>query len=378
MNKTPQLRPHQQEVLDKWNEHTGNRALLFMPVGSGKTYTSLAMLQARGITKATLVGIIATFPKWKADAEKYDITLECVSHQMFAKTYYKPKHHDLILDECHKLIGNSVNKMALKHTKDLSKTVLSLSATPNWNSGFRWYNVLQTLWYRPGGYINWLYGNCNVKANPFSRLPDFVDFKLGLDEFLKSYPFIHRIIEDDDYEIKDIEFTRTSNPQYDKVKTYSLLDCQSGSKVMGSVMEKLQVLNTLQYCDIDLSDDEKYLANLREDLTKWLKEQPKSLIYCNKAKMGELVAATLDCLIITGKTNKKLIPTIVNQFGHKDNHLVVTDVMATGYDEFPGITDSLIIFQDTNDNKQREQLIGRINRGKNKGKANICRVAFEK
>src|SRR5690606_24310855 len=104
------------------------------------------------------------------------------------------RHVPVIVDEFHLLGGHTGKGWKKLETlaAGLAAPLIIGSATPNYNDAERCYcivHVLDPLGNR-GGFIQWLYQNCETEINPFGAIPNVLGFLHYRDaeEFLASHP----------------------------------------------------------------------------------------------------------------------------------------------------------------------------------------------
>jgi superfamily II DNA or RNA helicase len=119
---------------------------------------------------------------------------------------------------------------------------------------------------------------------------------------------------------------------------------------------------------INLLDDHGFLRT--ETLTvllELLETAPKAvMIYSWSSKIGDAVSRSLDRagvahVYITGKNSEPDRNVMLTKFKTGQvSVLIGTDALATGTDGLDKVCDTLVIVNDTSDNAQRKQLMGRI------------------
>ncbi len=143
----PDLRPYQEAALSAW-EMAGQRGLIVLPTGSGKTRTAIAAMAKLGLTTLCLVPTRALLHQWHDEIQKYyrgaigrlgdgQFDPQPITVSTFESAY---RHIDrlgnlfdlLIIDEVHHF-GSGIRDEVLEMS--LADARLGLTATPPANIG---------------------------------------------------------------------------------------------------------------------------------------------------------------------------------------------------------------------------------------------------
>ena len=362
----PELFPHQENFLESVQK-LGDpaRALLFYKTGAGKSLTAMLGMKALGHTFVVVIAPPSTHPQWQALAAQLGVGVRCMSHAKFRMADTRlSREVAIIADEFH-LFGGQKGKGWKKFdsmARHLKAPIFMLSATPNYNDAERCYCVQHVLDPHSckGGYLQFLYDNCETEMNPFGMEPRVLGFRKYPDaaSYLADLPGVFYLPDDLIYTIDDIWYhedlpIEMTDLGYDRRK----------HKMIGSIME---ARHTARFQGL-VGDDGHLRPEIFEGpVADVLMKHKTVLIYCNREAIAIALARSLDrhCMkyaIVTGNTPKLLKHTIVHEFlTGEHNILIGTATLATGTDGMDRVCDTLLILDDTDDDALRRQLIGRI------------------
>lgn len=346
------------------------RALLHFKTGSGKSITSLAGVAAYDHKQAVVVAPPSTHDTWVAQAQKLDIELECMSHARFRMKDTKlSRNVPLIVDEFHMLGGHGAGGFSKldRLAPGIKAPLILASATPNYNDAERVYCIQHVLAPETcrGGYIEFLYQECNTKQNPFGKVPLVMGKDDGVQPFrrfpdaasyLESLPGVYYLPDDLVWSIEDIEVVATWPHE---IETYGYNARRH--RVIASGIEERHTR-----VDLALIGDDGLIRPDVYDVLEQLVGNASTpvLIFANHSTVAEALAATLRKVeygLVTGKTSQKMKQFVVEQFRkRKLDVLIGTASLATGTDGLDKVSDTLVILDDTDDDSLRRQLVGRI------------------
>lgn len=345
---------------------------VYYPTGKGKTWIQLGCVYLRGYKEAVIVAPPITHPKWIEDAAKLGIKATMMSHAKFRQADTKLNRKvPLVIDEFHMLGGQTGMgwKKLDRAAAGLQAPLIFASATPEYNDAERVYCVAHVTdpFSHRGGYEAWLYRNCVVEPHRFRVLPTVLGFHQYKDaeEFLVALPHVVHVPDEAPDIIKDVDMSHVSMP--DVFEDLGLDTTQP--RIMASQMEKRHRRRYLQIVDPTQRGHELE-QSLREDVMDQMwnlvdPDKEKLLIFCMHATVAEVVYDTLvhggGVGLITGKTKPVDKNQAVQDFINGDMQILIgTATMATGTDGMDKVCNTMIILDDTDDNAQRRQLVGRI------------------
>lgn len=348
-----------------------DRLCVYFPTGKGKTWIQLVCLYLRGYTSAVIVAPPITHPKWEEDAAKLGIAATMISHATFRMPKTKLNRKvPLVIDEFHMLGGQTGNGWVKldRAAAGLHAPIIIASATPEYNDAERVYCVAHVMdpFSHRGGYEAWLYRNCQIEPHRYRALPTVLGFHRYKDaeEFLVALPHVVYVPDTAPDILKDVQMNSVMPDVFEDLG----LDTTQ-PRIMASQMEKRHRRRYLQIVDTEQRGHELE-HSLREDVQEqmWSLVDPdaeKLLIFCMHATVAEVVYDTLvhggGVGIITGKTKAVDKNQAVQDFIHGDMQILIgTATMATGTDGIDKVCNTMIILDDTDDNAQRRQLVGRI------------------
>ena len=379
--------PHQLEAFEKWE--TLEKACVYYPTGKGKTQIMLTMVWVRGYSTVVVIAPPITHNAWIRHGRTLGLKVIAMSHAKFRQKDVKlQRETPVIVDEVHLCGGQTgagwtkLDKMAA-HLK--APLVLG-SATPNYNDVERVYCVAHVLdpHGNRGGFIGWLYRNCETAENPFGTIPNVVK-PLNYDtaeEMLADLPGVIYIPDEAPDILRDwqVGYEELSD-EFEELGVD-----RSRERIMASVMEKQQRESLLKI----LTPDEKGLTDwVAEMLGRldgdviFMQEPNTVLIFAQRSTVAKViydlyVELGLDsrknnplhdadddwfwsCGYIDGSMTTKQKLEISEDFVRgKFRVLIGTASLATGADGMDKMCDTLIIVDDTNDDSLRRQLVGRI------------------
>lgn len=367
------LQDHQREAVEyAANERRlGNRLrmCLYHRTGAGKTITSLASMVAVGAADVMVIAPPVTHDEWVRWGSKLDLTITPYSHAKFRQPSFKvSRGQPIIVDEFH-LLGGHVGKGWKKLdriARGLLAPLVIASATPNYNDAERVYciqHVLSPLSIR-GGYLQFIYNECETRHNPFGNTPEVIGFHGGrsAEEYLKSLPGVHYV---EDVAIKqvniiDFDLPALNIPQ--EFDTYGM-NPRSG-RICASLMETRHARNKLAKID-DVGLARLFFYGKVIELAH--AGAKPAVVFSASATIATALQRSLEqhsslsSLLVTGRdtTPAKIAKVELFKNGGVDL-LIGTATLATGVDGIDKMCDHLIIVDDTDDDSLRRQLIGRI------------------
>jgi hypothetical protein len=341
------------------------RLCLYYKTGAGKSVTALLCARLWGQDAAVVIAPPSTHPAWKEAGRRWGVTVECISHAKFrmADTVLS-RHRMVIADEMHLFGGQGGKgwKKLDRLAKGLLAPLILASATPNYNDAERCYciqHVLDPLSCK-GGFLQFIYQNCETEQNPFGQMPKVTGFLHYADaaEYLSSLPGVAYLPDDLVYTIDDVELYAPP----------SAVMLRYGYNEQKHRMIASQIEERHTRIQQGLISDTGQLDMGAWDLIEPILEKAKSpvLVFANHSTVAESLARRLilndvEHRLVTGKTPSKVKDTYIAEFnaGLVDV-LVGTASLATGTDGMDKVCDTLIILDDTDDDSLRRQLIGRI------------------
>lgn len=353
-----------------FEEHAGDpgprqRLCLYYRTGAGKTVTSLALLLLWGCTAATVVAPPSTHGSWQEWADQMGVDVVLMSHAKFRQKDTKlDRTRAIIADEMH-MFGRNTGKGWKKleqAARGLDAPLIMASATPNYNDAERVYciqRILDPLSCR-GGFLEFLYKNCETEADPFSMTPKVVGFRNYVDaaNYLAALPGVAYLPDDLTYRIVDRNVTAGTVPHEYVLFGYN----PRKRKIMASQMEERHDLVDFQILDAG----GVLRSSVADEIERAVEDDKPVLIFCNHATVAEGVAGWFmqegqPHGLVTGKTSKDAKLETIERFKQGDfNILIGTSTLATGTDGLDKVCDQLLILDDTDDDSLRRQLIGRI------------------
>jgi hypothetical protein len=240
-----------------------------------------------------------------------------------------------------------------------------MSATPNYNDAERVYCIQHVLDRHSckGGYLEFLYRECNTKQNPFGQEP-LVDedqpFRHHADAaaYLAALPGVDYLPDDLVYTIQDLP---VASHWPAEAETFGLNE--RAGRIIASQMEERHAR-----INLGLVDDSGRLRSDVYDLLSTIAGMATTpmLVFANHSTVAEALDRSLydhdvKSCTVTGSTPAKKKADRIEAFksGVLDV-LVGTATLATGTDGIDKMCDWLVILDDTDDDALRRQLVGRI------------------
>ena len=377
---------HQIDAFDYWkfDSDTPERMLLHYTTGGGKTSTALVCLWLSGIKEALVLAPLSTHKEWREAAALLGIDVTLVTHQKFRqKTFRTKRDMPIVVDEFH-MLGKQTGvgwKKMRRLAASLAAPLIMCSATPNYNDAERCYCIEAILspTTAKGGYLQWLYLNCDTTQNPFGMTPLVSGFKLHSTaaEYLKTLPgalylpdpyapVIHDIVLD--HAVPD-EFTRLGVVRHYELQTPT---------IVASQMEERHQVKKFNLIDFDTPLNPALREDVYDELIQIAGNSVTPIMVFSMsaavAKALTYTAATHGARVglITGDTtsisrsdtsyvNTTNRSDVLNEFKNgRLDMLVGTAAISTGTDGLDRCCDTLVILDDTDDPSLRRQLMGRI------------------
>lgn len=343
------------------------RCCLYFKTGAGKTRTGLELVKQAGHTEALVITPPSTYAQWVQAGQAMDIDVQPMSHAKFRMKDTKLRRDQAVIaDEFHMFGGHGKTGWTKldRLAKGVQAPVILMSATPNYNDADRVYCIQHILdpHGTKGGYLQFLNDHCNTAVNPFGMVPlvdDERPFKLFKDaaEYLAALPHVYYLPDDLDYTIEDLGVPEKIFPEMDKFG-YD----KARHRIIASGIEEKH-----QRIFLNLVDDRGRLeaAAYREILGVLGKHKGPLLIFCAHSTVAVAADAVLGRSfktgLVTGDTPKKKKAERIAAFNDGVLEVLIgTATLATGTDGMDKVCDTLMILDDTEDDAQRRQLIGRI------------------
>jgi hypothetical protein len=341
------------------------RRCLFYKTGAGKTITALIDMSLWGHRESVVIAPPATFKQWEAAAAKVGITVHCMSHAMFRSPKTRlSRTMPVIADEMH-LFGGHGGKGWRKLdllAMHLQAPMILASATPNYNDAERVYCVKHILdpHGTKGGYLAFLYQECETEENPFGMMPKVTGFRHHphAAAYLASLPGVDYLPDDLVYQIEDLPMDGLDSPAMDRFG----LDVRN-HRIIASLIEERHTRTIQSLVRQDgLLVDEAYqiLTDVAGQATSPL------LVFAVHSTVAQACSRSLTYhgvkhRLVTGATSTRDKAANISRFldGALDV-LVGTASLATGTDGLDQVCDTLVILDDTDDDALRRQLVGRI------------------
>lgn len=342
------------------------RACLYYRTGAGKSLTALAGVKLLGHHEALVITPPSTHRQWVEAGESIGVQVECMSHAKFRmKGTLLKKDKAVIADEFHMFGGHKGAGWSKldRLSAGLKAPLILASATPNYNDAERVYCVQHIL--DPagtkGGYLAFLYQHCKTEANAFSMTPDVVEFWHydGAAAFLADLSGVYYLADDLVYSIQDHPVQKKIPPEMEEFGFN-----RRRSKMVASTIEK-------RHAEVDLS-----LINdvglLKLDVWDWLRDliadaDTPVLIFAMHSTVAVAIERRLfadtvwTAVLVTGDDSTKRKNQKIKEFVNGNAKVCIgTASLATGTDGLDKMCNTLVIVDDTDDDAQRRQLIGRI------------------
>ena len=359
-----ELFDYQQQFLDEVHDLPEPvRACLYYKTGAGKSVTALLGMKDMYYDEVLVIAPPSTHQQWVDLGLKYGMIVRTMSHAKFRmKETLLNRRMPVIADEFH-LFGGQRGQGWVKLDRlamHLQAPIFLLSATPNYNDAERVYCVQHIL--DPasckGGYLQFLYRNCQTEVDPFSMVPKVLGFLNHRDaaHYLSELPHVWYLPDDLVYQIQDVAYDEDI-PEELVTLGYN----RRKHKMIASLMEQR---HAIRYQGLVAEDDHLH-GHVFMKLLGFLTPSPV-MVYANHSTIAEALARSLDRIgvkyaVVTGDTPHKQKQQIIAEFrAGMHDILIGTATLATGTDGLDRVCDTLVILDDTDDDALRRQLVGRI------------------
>lgn len=341
------------------------RACLYFKTGAGKTLTGMLGVHHAGFDEVLVLAPPSTHKAWAEQAISLGMQATLISHAKFRQKDYRiSRNTAVIVDEFHLLGGHGGKGWKKMDTlaRHLQGPLVIMSATPNYNDAERVYCIQHVLDPHSckGGYLEFLYRECETEQDPFSQTPKVLGFRNYPDAaaYLAALPGVYYLPDDLVWSIDEIDLEVDEDQA---LVTYGY-DART-HRVMGSIIEEKhkRIFNAL------VDDDGQLTPDVRQLLHKLLAlATTPVLVFANHSTVADAADESLANLghvvtKVTGKTPAKKKEARIQAFRDRVlDVLVGTATLATGTDGLDKMCDCLIILDDTDDDSLRRQLVGRI------------------
>lgn len=341
------------------------RACLYFKTGAGKSLAAMMGMVRLGHTEVVVIAPPSTHPQWQALAATLGMEIQVMSHAKFRMTSTRlSRSIPIIADEFHLFGGHQgqgwkkLDKMAMH----LRAPLFLLSATPQYNDAERVYCVKHVLDPHSckGGYLQFLYDECETEQDPFSQTPKVLGFRRfdSAEAYLAGLPRVFYVPDDLAYTIEDVV--------YEVRLPDELVEYGYNRRTHRMVASQIERMHTDIYQG--LLDDEGHIREeLLDQLEELLATSPSStLVFANHASVAAVVEKCLkergwSCELVTGAMYAERRRETITEFCAGVHKILIgTSTLATGTDGMDKVCDRLVILDDTDDNALRRQLIGRI------------------
>ena len=343
------------------------RICLYHRTGAGKSVTALVSLALWGYQKAVVVAPPSTHPAWHETALKLGIEIKTMSHALFRSKRTKlPKDWPLIADEIHMFGGQGKQGWTKldRYGQHLKAPIILASATPNYNDAERVYcigHILHPKKYA-GGYIQFLYRECETEENPFSRTPNvtgFIDYA-DAEQYLAAMEHVYYLPDELVYSIDEKWLPAMQSAQ---INSYGYNPWKH--RIIASQIEDKHTKIYQSFVTQNGWLQSSVLSTLTRQINS---TEGPVLIFVNHSTIAEAVLKSLaevyapgTVRLVTGKSSPAEKNSAVKSFNAGQLQVLIgTSTLATGTDGMDKVCDHLIILDDTEDDAQRRQLIGRI------------------
>lgn len=343
------------------------RICLYHRTGAGKSVTALATLALWGYQEAVVIAPPSTHMAWQETAIKLGMVITTMSHALFRSKRTKlQKDVPIIADEIHMFGGQGKQGWSKldRYGQHLKAPIILASATPNYNDAERVYcigHILHPDKYS-GGYIAFLYRECETEENPFSRTPNvsgFINYQ-DASEYLSAMENVFYLPDELVYTIDETYIAEYVPPQ---TSAYGYNPWKHRM-----IASQIEDKHTRIYQSF-VTEDGWLTATTATKLRRLIRDTSGPvLIFVNHSTIAEAVLKTLNeevghhgVRLVTGKSSFAEKNSAVEAFNSgRLKVLIGTSTLATGTDGMDKVCDHLIILDDTEDDAQRRQLIGRI------------------
>ena len=374
--------PHQLEAFKKWE--TLEKACVYYPTGKGKTQIMLTMVWLRGYSTVVVIAPPITHSAWIRHGRVLGLKVIAMGHAKFRQKDVKlQRETPVIVDEVHLCGGQTgagwtkLDKMAAH----LKAPVVLGSATPNYNDVERVYCVAHVIdpHGNRGGFIGWLYRNCETEENPFGSIPNVVrplHYK-DAEEMLAALPGVIYIPDEAPDILQDVKVGYDPLPdEFDELGVD-----RSRDRIIASMMEESQRESLLKILTPDETRLTDWVAEALGQLdgdTIFGQLPDTVLIFAQRSTVAKVIYEAyrngmgdypgdvemqwyFSCGYIDGSmTTKQKLEVSEAWVRGEFRVLIGTASLATGADGMDKMCNHLIIVDDTNDDSLRRQLVGRI------------------
>ena len=361
---------YQQEAIDAFASlEAPARFCLYHRTGAGKSLAALGCMAEIGVQDVLVLCPPITSDAWHKSADLLGIRIETISHAKYRqKTFKVSRNQAVIVDEFHLLGGHGASGWTKfdRMCASLQAPVIIASATPNYNDAERVYCIQHAL--DPascrGGFLQFLYENCETRANPFSQTPLVDGFKSGLSaaDYLTQLPYVHYLEDNVSYTIKDIFIPMWKDPYFDECGLIV-----EEMKFVSSLMEAKIVRNMRSLTNVDLTTPSVAASAALHTL---LQDPSRLMIFSKSSKLATMLANYLSLFkleegqepaLITGATKPTDRRKELERFIDGTTSILIgTAALATGLDGLDKVCDRILLYDDTDDASLRRQVIGRI------------------
>lgn len=341
------------------------RLCLYYRTGAGKTVTALAAMALRGVHEVLVIAPPATHDAWALWGTKLGVVVTAISHAKFRMPgFLVSRSVAVIADEFHLFGGHGGSgwKKLDRLSRSLKQPVILASATPNYNDAERVYCIQHILAPHTvkGGFLEFLYQNCETEQNPFGQTPIVTGFKQFKDavEYLAALPEVVYLPDNVTVGIVDLPLVSKLPDDFEEYG----LDRRTG-RLIASQMEERHRRATYLLVDENNLVHEHVLDMLIQIVGE---ATTPVLMFSNSSKVAAMlyVSCTMQnakVALLTGGDTTKQKALVLDQFRRGElDVLIGTATLATGVDGLDKVCDMLVIVNDTDDNALRRQLIGRI------------------
>jgi superfamily II DNA or RNA helicase len=341
------------------------RTCLYYKTGAGKSITALGSMLLWGHSEVLVIAPPATHHQWEQLAERLSMNVDVISHARFRMPGYKlSRTMPVIADEMHLFGGHDGKgwKKLDRLAMHLKAPMVLASATPNYNDAERVYCIEHVLAPQrvKGGFLQFLYKNCETEQNMFGMVPKVVGFLHHPDaaSYLAAMPEVSYLPDDLVYVITDVPVPEWVDPDLDDYG----YDAQS-HRMMASLIEEKHIRIFRALVDEhDLVQDHIYrvVVDLIDQATTPVLVFSAHSTVAN-ALAGSLSLRGVNVDVVTGDLTPLQKRKRIDRFlSRRTDVLVGTATLATGTDGMDKVCDWLVILDDTEDDALRRQLVGRI------------------
>lgn len=364
--------PHQQEALTDALEQVESgaslRLCLYHRTGAGKTYTALAAVALAGVQDVLVLCPPVTHDDWVKEGRRLGVKVTPISHAIFRQKGYKvSRKQALIVDEFH-LLGGHTGQGWTKLDRiapGLKAPLVLASATPNYNDAERVYCIKHILdpYGTKGGFLQFLYSECETTQNYFGKMPIVERFRAydgSAEQYLAHMPKVH-YVEDEAIKqvvIGDIPIHVPLPRAFDEYG-YDERKHRIMASRMGENHSRIRLQFTLPTGEVRPEVYDEIALQVGQATTP-------TLIFAAHSELATALHETAIAngtrsLLAVGRMTSKRKQAVVSAFKAGEADILVgTATLATGTDGIDKMCDHLLIVDDTTDDAQRRQLMGRI------------------